>query len=235
MNKNYREWGSTGLGSAFQSKLDHLRDLHDLEVLTSKYACSSFAAPAATPTKLNEFGSKAEFTLESQAASALPIDPESLLYNRSHFDQTLEYEANRALRYHRHLSICIVRIDSLDAMRARLRSQDVSRLIAKLSRALKDSLRGIDIPARFDDRSFAIILPETNTEGVSVVAERIRGVLKTVASTRIESSEQEFAVRTSIGCAGFPSHAKTAQGLLDCAMKSLETASERGGDMVCML
>jgi diguanylate cyclase (GGDEF)-like protein len=234
MNKNYREWGnSPSSDSAFQNKLDQLRDLHDLETLMLKYATSNSFAYA--PESVPKF---AELPIPSQKPreeSVLPIDQESILYNRSHFDHTLEYETSRALRYHRHLAICIVRIENLKGTHNSLRTQEVSRLIFRLARELKDMLRGIDIPARFDENSFAIILPETNGAGATAVAERIRSIFKASISKGLDFADPKFAIRPSIGCACFPSHAKTSDGLVDSALKSLETAASRGGDAVCML
>lgn len=228
MNKNYGEWGNTGWSSAFERKLGQMRDLQDLEKLTAQYAKSISALPV-----MSESPSKASGK-DVQEEFMIPIDKESLLYNRSHFDRALDYEVSRALRYHRHVSVCIANLDNVDNIIASLGRQRYSHLISSLGRAFKDTLRGIDIPARFSDTTFAVILPETDSAGATVVAERVRSIFKKTGLA-CGPRDRDLGITASVGCACFPSHAKTAQGLVDSASKSLGTAAQRGGDVACML
>jgi diguanylate cyclase (GGDEF)-like protein len=221
MNKNYEEWGATGRGSMFENKVGDLRNLRDLEALTTKFSQSIG-------------GKKAPVSVEKDDKAELMslIDKETILYSPSHFKDTLEYEVNRAQRYRRHLSICIVSLDNMDEISSSLGSSGFKYVISSLARVFKNTLRGVDFPARFTEGSFVVIMPETSAEGTTTVAERLRAKFK---STQLSFSGKEVPLRCSVGCACFPAHAKTAQYLIDSAVRSLETAQQRGGDMVCML
>ena len=221
MNKNYEEWGATGRGSKFESKLGELRNLRDLEMLTATHPQTPKAKTPASVVEMDE-----------RAKLLYLIDKETVLYSRAHFNQTFKYEITRAQRYRRLLSICIISIDNVDAVSEQLGSSGFQYFISSLADLFKKSLRGVDFPARYSKDHFIVILPETNAEGTTAAAERIRALFK---SSHLSYGNKAAPVCCSIGCACFPGHATYAQDLIDSATRSLEVAHERGGDMVCML
>jgi diguanylate cyclase (GGDEF)-like protein len=225
MGRNYNEWGSTGRESFFKSKLSTLRNLQDLETITAKEAAS-------TGILLQNSGITGEHDAERLELMTL-IDEPSELYNLQHFQHILNYEISRGQRYRRYLSICIISIDDADGLKIQLKESGYKDILKLLAQSLKHTLRDVDFPARFSESSFAVILPETTSSGLTTAAERIRKNLK--SAKLLFGATKESSVSVSLGCATFPTHGKTAEELVNRALKSLDIAQQRGGDMVCMI
>ena len=99
-------------------------------------------------------------------------DPLTGLANRRAFDERLGSEVARVRRHGGELALCLLDLDSLaevNDMFGRAVGDEVLRAVAKhLS-----LVRGEDSAFRIDGDEFAIIFPETDSEGASVGARRV--------------------------------------------------------------
>lgn len=129
------------------------------------------------------------------------VDPLTGVGNRRSFDAELEAELNRAYRYQRDLTVVIVGFDALDdsdldgAAEAQVR---------RLAGVLATNLRAQDGVFRVDTATFAVVLPETNPDGVAAVIDRLR-------------SQGVASLGVSFGSASFPDDADDVVGLLHTA------------------
>ena len=99
---------------------------------------------------------------------------------------------------------------------------------------LNHSVRDYDIAARYGGEEFCVLLPGTNEEQASVVAERIR---TNVEAAEIEWDGKIFQVSASIGLATLPEPIKQRppykpEDLIEDADKALYKAKERGRNRV---
>ena len=94
--------------------------------------------------------------------------------NRRRFDQFLEREWRRAIRSHSPLSLILMDIDLFKAFNdhyGHLAGDDCLRTLAQgLNEVIQ---RPADLLARYGGEEFACILPETDTQGATAVAEKI--------------------------------------------------------------
>ena len=91
---------------------------------------------------------------------------------------------------------------------------------------VRAELRAVDCAARFGGDEFVIILPQANTEGALLVAERLR--------QRIEEMEVPGfgRVTCSFGVATFPDHASSRDTLIVAADRALYCSKNAGRNRV---
>jgi RNA polymerase sigma-B factor len=118
--------------------------------------------------------------MEEQAVQALDlnvVDPQTRLYNRKYFDNRLEEELSRASRYGHPVSLVIVRLEGYEHVSRAYGTIKAEETIREGAALLRGSVRRVDIVTRFDERTFAVVLPHTGAQ-VSVVSDRLKEKLE---------------------------------------------------------
>ena len=118
--------------------------------------------------------------------------------NRRHFDETLALEWRRAARSRSPLSLLMLDIDYFKAFNDSTGHQSGDECLRQVSRALRDAVhRAADLVSRYGGEEFAILLPETDAEQVTVIAENIR---KEIEALNIEHPSAPLGhITVSIG------------------------------------
>jgi diguanylate cyclase (GGDEF)-like protein len=102
-------------------------------------------------------------------------------------------------------------------------------MIQKISSVLSENLRPGDFVARWrTGDEFVAILPNTNSEGASIVGERF------CAAIRETSQAWRIPTSISIGIATFPQHGKDTDTLVDVAESAMKKAKDMGKDRVIL-
>ena len=94
-----------------------------------------------------------------------------------------------------------------------------------VSRALRESVRSMDVVARYGGEEFTALLPQTRKKDSFVIAERIR--------TSVEELKDTFGLypiwpTVSIGIAEFQADANNIDDLIDKADKAMYLAKRMG-------
>ena len=102
-------------------------------------------------------------------------------------------------------------------------------ILKNIANIAKDSLRIIDVIARFGGEEFAVIMPQTDKDEAFMVTERIR---KSIVEylPRTWNVFPNDAITISIGIASFPSDGNDRKSLIRNADKALYTAKIKGKD-----
>ena len=151
--------------------------------------------------------------------------------NRRHFQQMLQMEWKRAVRFRRQLSLIMVDVDHFKEYNdtfGHLQGDGVLRSIGAL---LKKNLREVDTVARFGGEEFVLLLPDTDKRGALVVAEKIRAV---VSGHRFVTDEmrETRTITVSAGVATYPDDVGEMEDLIDQADIALYRAKELGRNRV---
>ncbi len=101
------------------------------------------------------------------------------LYNSRHFYNELELEVERSHRYHHPLSLVILDIDLFKQYNDRYGHLEGDKVLSKLGKAIRQSLRKTDSGYRYGGEEFTVILPETVCDEAENVAERIKEAIET--------------------------------------------------------
>jgi two-component system cell cycle response regulator len=130
-------------------------------------------------------------------------DPLTQVLNRRALTERLTSEMERALRYDTCVALLMIDIDHFKRVNdthGHLVGDDVLRDVASL---LNVTVRSTDLVARYGGEEFLVVLPETDDEGASAFAERIRERIEQQPLTgRAEGAN--LRVTASIGVATFP-------------------------------
>jgi diguanylate cyclase (GGDEF)-like protein len=146
-------------------------------------------------------------------------------YNRRFFESYLDEELKRARRFGSPLSLIFMDVDNLKEVNSEYGHLMGSHVLKVITHRVILTIRGIDKVIRYGGDEFCILLPETDTKGAQVVAERIR---KTISREPIVFDQQhEVTLTSSFGIASFPQHAGNAEQLLRRADRALFEVKNR--------
>jgi diguanylate cyclase (GGDEF)-like protein len=149
------------------------------------------------------------------------------LYVRTFFMMRLDEEAKRCGRYGRQFSLLVMDIDHFKKFNDSYGHQTGDEVIKLVAGVVKRTVRtGVDFPGRYGGEELVLVLPETNTEGALIVADRIR---QQVESTQLQGPKKEVLnVTISIGVATFPMMGGTAVELFAHADQALYSSKQNG-------
>jgi diguanylate cyclase (GGDEF)-like protein len=158
-------------------------------------------------------------------------DPATGLALRSGFLERVEGEIARARRHGNPLSIMLLGVDELDAVRTEHGAPAGEELMAQVAQILKHALRTSDEAFRYDAEALAVILPETEISAAHRAGKRIMEMLGSVgygSSGVTLSLDRDPGGAVSIGIAEIDP-GSTAESLATRASGALRLARESGG------
>jgi diguanylate cyclase (GGDEF)-like protein len=154
------------------------------------------------------------------------------LPNRRHFDQRLEQEFKRAMRDGSALALIMLDVDYFKRYNDRYGHVAGDACLQAVAKAISSSLRRpADLAARFGGEEFAILLPDTGSEGAIAVAEAARQALLQRA---IEHNDNPGRLVTlSAGVAVLrPQRGQSSRRLIEAADEGLYEAKGQGRNRV---
>ena len=135
---------------------------------------------------------------EEQYRRLAAIDPLTGINNRRHFFELAQAEINRARRFHHPLAMIMIDIDHFKKINDTFGHHRGDLVLKRCTELIRKCLREMDIVGRYGGEEFFILLPETNLEQGSKVAERLVGVFR---ETPIKVGPEEAFVTISVGIA----------------------------------
>jgi diguanylate cyclase (GGDEF)-like protein len=138
--------------------------------------------------------------------------------------ETLDYEIERHSYHHRWLALLLLDIQGLDRINRSYGRQYGNHILQRVAQLIQESVRPIDVTARYRLDKFAVVLPETDEEEGREMAEALRERL-------LEVEFAGGAISVSAGVAHVkPGEILTADAFLLRAEQALHTAKrqERG-------
>ncbi len=160
-------------------------------------------------------------------------DPLTKCFNRGYAMNRIPEETTRAARYRRHLSLIMFDIDHFKKVNDTYGHLAGDAVLKGVVESVKKGIRDdVDWIARYGGEEFVIVLPETDSAGAWVAAERLRRMVK---ENVIEADGEYIWVTASFGIAFFdPSTDKqiTAQELMKEADTYLYEAKDAGRNTV---
>ncbi|WP_175650322.1 sensor domain-containing diguanylate cyclase [Pseudomonas sp. Marseille-P9899] len=150
------------------------------------------------------------------------------LANRRCFDQTLAMEIRRAQRDATPLTLLMLDIDFFKRYNDRYGHPAGDACLREVASALAGCIRRPpDLVARYGGEEMAIILPNTDVEGATVVAKLVLEALNRLDILHAESPFGHVTVSIGLACASGPA-LEPQQALIDAADRALYAAKEGG-------
>jgi len=158
------------------------------------------------------------------------------LYNSRYLYQVLRRESKRAIRNGRPVSILFLDLDGFKSVNDRHGHLSGSRALVEAAEVIHRCSRETDIVARFGGDEFAVILPDTNSEGAVSMAERVRDRIS--LHPFLASEGLTIRLTASIGVATLPDMAGSAEELIrvsDAAMYGVKDTGKNGVKLASQL
>lgn len=168
--------------------------------------------------------------LESQLREQAVRDGLTGLYNRRHFDETLNREIARADRTKQPLSVIMIDIDYFKSVNDTYGHPAGDEVLRNLARMLLRDTRGQDVVCRYGGEEFVALLPGSRIETAAARAEQWRTAF--AAATIPFETGQAVNCTISLGVAVFPDNADTGAELLQRADLALYRAKQGGRNRV---
>lgn len=153
------------------------------------------------------------------------------LSNRSHWLETVGMEWLRYQRNQRPAALILLDVDGFKQINDRYGHAAGDLLLGDLARLLQRGLRDVDTPGRLGGDEFGIVLPETDLERASAVAERIRLLAE---NSRPDRAGQHIPWTLSLGVAAVGEDAHDVGGWMRQADLALYRAKAQGRNRVCV-
>jgi diguanylate cyclase (GGDEF)-like protein len=142
------------------------------------------------------------YYLINKAAAALhemaSTDPLTQLKNRRAIGEVMRREVSRVRRGQPYLSFILCDLDHFKAINDTKGHDAGDQVLKQVSQALEASLRDVDFVARWGGEEFLAVLPDTDTGGAMLVAERLR---KQIDKLHIDAGAESFKISMTLGVA----------------------------------
>ena len=160
--------------------------------------------------------------LHEEAQRLAITDSMTGIWNHRYFQLRFDQEMDRSARFRRPFCLLLCDIDDFKAINDTYGHPVGDAVLMELARRVRSEIRDIDVLARYGGEEFVLILPETDTDGGFLVAEKIR---KRVGDAPFAAAAQ---VTISVGLASFPKAGPDQTSLLRAADVALYEAKARG-------
>jgi diguanylate cyclase (GGDEF)-like protein/putative nucleotidyltransferase with HDIG domain len=151
------------------------------------------------------------------------------LFNHRTGQEKLSEQLRLAERYQRNLSVIMFDVDHFKSINDKYGHPAGDTVLKAVAKLIQRDCRDVDLPVRYGGEEFVLILPEVNSEGAFVVAERIR---KNLLQEVIVHDDIQISVTASMGIASFPEDAQSQSQLLELADKALYLSKRLGRNQV---
>jgi diguanylate cyclase (GGDEF)-like protein len=172
-----------------------------------------------------------EIKILRKAQDSAIYDELTRLYNFRYFQDRVVTEARRAERYDSPLTLLMVDADDFKYLNDSKGHLAGNMALRRLASVLRRTVREVDVVARYGGEEFAVLLPNTPKLAALKIGEKLR---QAVEAAGIGRDEQRGGrpLTVSIGVAGLPGDATTAEELVDRADRALYIAKSMGKNCV---
>ncbi len=153
------------------------------------------------------------------------------LYNRRHFELSIEREFLRAKRYKNDLSLAILDIDFFKSVNDNYGHQYGDYVLKEVAHLMRESFRRTDMLYRYGGEELIIIMPETSLENAYIPSERLR---ERIEANDFVFNNQHIKLTVSIGVSTMNSDYANQNEIVKAADSALYNAKRTGRNKVVM-
>jgi diguanylate cyclase len=154
------------------------------------------------------------------------LDPLTKIFNRKFFDEELDH-ALAGAGDGRPLSLLLLDIDHFKRFNDTWGHQTGDQVLRLVAMTLRSNIKGKDVAARYGGEEFAAILPDTDLEGATIVAENVRRAVQAKELLKRSTNEKLGRVTASLGIATYR-RGDTVGTLIERADRCLYAAKAAG-------
>lgn len=172
--------------------------------------------------------------LYGQLARVARVDTLTALPNRRAFDEHLGFVFANARRLRSSIALLLIDVDGFTRVGEQYDHLASDGCLRKVAAELANcATRPLDLVARYSGTTFAVILPDTPLQGISIIAERIRAAVERLEVAHGAAQVGGITVSIGIGMASDAGNANT-NVLCDVAARALGDAQAYGHNRVVL-
>ncbi|HEY9766670.1 MAG TPA: HD domain-containing phosphohydrolase [Chroococcales cyanobacterium] len=158
--------------------------------------------------------------------SRMVDDPLTGLFSYAYFQEQLAKIFYQHNRYGTPLSLIVMDLDNLQEINETYGRTVGDDALRRVSATIKDKVRDCDIAARYGGDEIVVILPETEQNGASILAERLREAISQI------DLEGGARVTVSLGVIEVRQGGGSVKSILERLIRTLYLAKHGGGNRV---
>lgn len=158
--------------------------------------------------------------------SRMVDDPLTGLFSYAYFQEQLSKIFYQHNRYGTPLSLIVLDLDNLQEINEAFGRGVGDDALRQVSATIRDRIRDCDIAARYGGDEIVVILPETEQNGASILAERLREAINEI------QLQGEAKVTASIGVIEVRQGGGSVKSILERLIRTLYLAKHAGGNQV---
>ena len=159
------------------------------------------------------------------------VDALTGLYNFRYMQRSLEIEMERTRRTELPTGLVMIDLDHFKNVNTLYGHECGNVVLAQFGKALKESVRVMDVPCRYGGEEFALILPGAALRESIAIAERLR---ENIGSNPVSFGTETVRITASFGVAVFRYTDECTVGeFLNRADRLLYEAKNSGRDRLC--
>ena len=147
------------------------------------------------------------------------------LFNHRHFWNLMNTEMTRVNLNQGNLALVLVDLDDFKRVNDKFGHSVGDVLLKTVADVLNETVRDTDIVARYGGEEFAIMLPDTDEDGVQNVAEKIRAAVETIRFN-VPETDITIKVTVSIGVSVFRGNRREFFNAADRALYKSKAAGK---------
>ena len=147
------------------------------------------------------------------------------LYNKRHFEDRFDEIISRAERYDHRLALVMMDLDHFKRINDNYGHPMGDQVLRAVGIILNESMRKIDLVARFGGEEFVVLLDSTDHEQALKKTEQLS---EEIADLSFEVGSRKIRVSLSAGIAVFPDDSHNKEDLLEKADKALYQSKKSG-------
>lgn len=164
------------------------------------------------------------------------VDDLTQMRNRSYFNKRLLQEIKRAQRKNEHIGCLMLSIDAMPALRQTHGYAGADGVVLYAADLIHQALRDTDISTRIGDDSFAVIAPDTNVEGIQVLANRLLALFEETVCELNRATRLDISVSVGLASSDVSQIVAEAGGIsaniVGRAEKAMAAAQQCAGNSV---
>ncbi len=168
-------------------------------------------------------------TLYQEVERLSLIDPLTELSNRRSFNTESLRLFQLAIRHQNNLSYAMLDIDLFKKVNDTYGHDFGDKVLIAVAKESQKQIRKTDLLARFGGEEFCFLFPETDLNGASLVAERVRHA---ISKLEFHSKKSRFSVTVSIGISGLLDSNDKMESIVKRSDDALYKAKRNGRNRV---
>lgn len=151
------------------------------------------------------------------------------LYTHRHFYERLDEEFSRAVRYRLPLSLIFFDVDNFKRINDTYGHTRGDVVLRKIGWAIRGLVRESDVPVRYGGEEFAVLLPNTGTDGALDLARRLSSVIRALSFENLGDEH----ITVSIGVSTYAhKNLENHDQLVSLADRAMYQAKAAGKDQI---